>query len=161
MVGQRFRGRRRTTSHRAKCVRCPRSRPYGRAGDSGGQIGTTQRELRSDPMRAGDSGGSNSRRYVWVSVDNLPGVSEPSLLSITIYQLRVVLWDVRGIYKYHPQGHTLDHVGVLPEDLGKTLPIPYRSGYPPPQMSSRNRSFDRRSASQDCASSAEPPVRLR
>jgi hypothetical protein len=54
-----------------------------------------------------------------------------------------------------------EHVGVLPEDLGKTLPIPYRSGYPPPQMSSRNRSFDRRSASQDCASSAEPPVRLR
>ena len=45
--------------------------------------------------------------------------------------------------------------------FGKTLPIPYRSGYPPPQMSSRNRSFDRRSASQDCASSAEPLVRLR
>ncbi len=47
------------------------------------------------------------------------------------------------------------------QNLGKTVPIPYRSGYPPPQMSSRNRSFDRRSASQDCASSAEPPVRLR
>jgi hypothetical protein len=38
--------------------------------------------------------GSNSRRYVWVSVDNLPGVSEPSLSSITIYQLRVVLCGV-------------------------------------------------------------------
>ena len=27
----------------------------------------------------GDSGGSNSRQYVWVSVGSLPGVSEPSL----------------------------------------------------------------------------------
>src|SRR6266481_816828 len=44
--------------------------------------------------RAGDSGGSNSRRYVWLSVGNLPGVSEPSLSSITIYQFRVVLCGV-------------------------------------------------------------------
>jgi Plasmid pRiA4b ORF-3-like protein len=31
---------------------------------------------------------------VWLSVGNLPGVSEPSLSSITIYQFRVVLCGV-------------------------------------------------------------------
>jgi hypothetical protein len=78
------------SSHIARVFRAKDANGKGRKGEvqvtvpEDPQMKQMDADVRGlNPRRAGDSGGSNSRRYVWVSAGNLPGVSEPYLSSIT------------------------------------------------------------------------------